>query len=363
MLAMTAAEPAVTETDDDRYAAFVARDRARRADFVMAVKTTGVYCRAGCPARTPLRKNVLFFDGPAEARAAGFRACRRCRPDESRTAAAAIVARACETIENARTFRTVRTAFSCDALAREAGLSKFHFHRLFKAETGVTPAAYAAAVGDRLAKAALQAGAGVTEAVYDAGYGSAARFYDGAESRFGMAPKRWRAGGAGERIRVAVAPCSLGLALVAATDKGLCAVRFGDDAETLVAEFRAQFAAAEVADDDPEFAELVAAVVAAVDHDPRRAADLPLDVRGTAFQHRVWDALRRIPAGEAWTYARLAEAIGAPKAVRAVGAACGANTVAVVIPCHRVVGSDGKLTGYRWGVARKRALLDRERGG
>lgn len=359
MFAMTLTEPAAAPTDDDRYAAFVARDEARRPDFVMAVKTTGVYCRAGCPARTPLRKNVLFFDGPTEARAAGFRACKRCSPDRTTTPAAEIAARACRTME---TVQTVQTVFSLESLAREAGLSPFHFHRLFKAQTGVTPAAYAAAVRHRRAQAALQEGASVTEAVYDAGYGSASRFYDGAESRFGMAPKRWKQGGAGERVKVAVAQCSLGLALVAATDKGLTAVRFGDDAEALLTEFREQFGAAELTIDDPAFAELVAAVVAATDGDPRRAADLPLDVRGTAFQHRVWDALRRIPAGETWTYAQLAEAVGVPKAVRAVGAACGANRVAVVVPCHRVVGSDGKLTGYRWGVERKRALLERERG-
>lgn len=348
--------PETSQTDDDRYAAFVARDKARRSEFVMAVKTTGVYCRAGCPARTPLRKNVLFLDGPEAARAAGFRACKRCRPDEVASAASELVARACATIEAAE------TAPSLDRLAREAGLSPFHFHRRFKAETGVTPAAYAATVRHRRAQDALQQGASVTEAVYDAGYGSAARFYDGAESRFGMAPKRWKQGGAGERVKVAVAPSSLGFVLIAATDKGLTAVRFGDDVEALTRVFREQFAAAELTAGDATFDALVAAVVAAVD-DPARAPDLPLDVRGTAFQHRVWDALRRIPPGETWTYGRLAEAIGAPKAVRAVGAACGANRVAVVVPCHRVVGSDGKLTGYRWGVERKRALLERERGG
>jgi AraC family transcriptional regulator of adaptative response/methylated-DNA-[protein]-cysteine methyltransferase len=340
--------------DDARYDAFVRRDRSRRADYVMAVTTTGVYCRAGCPARTPKRENVRFFDTPDAARAAGFRACKRCRPDEVRSPASEVAARACRSIEAAETAPTL------EALADEAGLSPFHFHRLFKAETGVTPAQYAAAVRDRRAKAALAGGASVTEAVYDAGYGSASRFYEGAEARFGMAPKAWRERGRGEAIRVTVAPCSLGFVLVGATERGVCAVELGDDPKAMLADFGLRFRDAAAVDDDPALKAQVEAVVAAIEHPGAGGASLPLDVRGTAFQHRVWDALRRIPAGETWTYGQLAEAIGSPKAVRAVGAACGANPVAVVVPCHRVVGSDRKLTGYRWGVEKKRRLLERE---
>jgi AraC family transcriptional regulator of adaptative response/methylated-DNA-[protein]-cysteine methyltransferase len=344
----------VIETDEDRYDAFVRRDRARRADFVMAVTTTGVYCRAGCPARTPRRENVRFFDTPEAARGAGFRACKRCRPDETASASAEVAARACRTIEAAETAPTL------EALAAEAGLSPFHFHRVFKAETGVTPAKYAAAVKDRRAKAALAGGASVTEAVYDAGYGSASRFYEGSGARFGMTPKAWRARGEGEAIRVTTAPCALGVVLVGATDKGVCSVELGDDAEAMLADFSHRFGNAARVDDDPVLKAQVEAVVALIEA-PAGHAELPLDVRGTAFQHRVWDALRRIPAGETWTYGQLAETIGAPKAVRAVGAACGANPVAVVVPCHRVVGADRKLTGYRWGVEKKRQLLERER--
>jgi len=342
-------------TDDQRYEAFTARDRSYRDAFVMGVTTTGVYCRAGCPARTPKRDNVRFFETAEAARAAGLRACRRCRPDEPAPPSAALAAQACRAIEQAETAPTL------EALARQAQLSPFHFHRLFKAETGITPAAYAAQVKDRRAKAALDEGASVTAAVYDAGYGSSSRFYEAAGARFGMAPKAWRDRGRGEAIRVAVAPCSLGWVLVAATARGVCAVELGDDPERLKADFARRFSGAESVEADAELAGLVETVVGLIEQPRRDAGGLPLDVRGTAFQERVWRGLRDIPAGETRTYAQLAAAIGAPKAVRAVGAACGANPVAVVTPCHRVVGSDGKLTGYRWGVARKKALLDRER--
>jgi AraC family transcriptional regulator of adaptative response/methylated-DNA-[protein]-cysteine methyltransferase len=344
-----------TALDDERFDAFVRRDAGWRSAFVIGVKTTGVYCRAGCPARAPRRENVVFFDTAEQARTAGLRACLRCRPDEDRAAHAARIEAACRAIEAAETAPTL------ERLAAEAGVSPYHFHRLFKAQTGVTPAAYAAHVKDQRAKAALAGGASVTEAVYEAGYGSASRFYDRAKDRFGMAPKTFRKGATGERIRFATAPCSLGHVLVAATEKGLCSVELGDDPESLTAAFRERFAHAEAMEADADLGGMVASVVALIEQPRVGAADLPLDVRGTAFQQRVWEALRRIPAGEVWTYARLAEAIGAPKAVRAVGAACGANPVALVTPCHRVIGKSGKLTGYRWGVGRKRALLERER--
>jgi AraC family transcriptional regulator of adaptative response/methylated-DNA-[protein]-cysteine methyltransferase len=354
----TVTDTAPALTDEDRFDAFARRDKSLRDAFVMGVVTTGVYCRAGCPARTPLRKNVRFFETPEQAQATGLRACKRCKPDDVGTASASMVARACRAIEAAETAPTL------EALAAGAGMSPFHFHRVFKAETGLTPVQYAAALRDRRAKAALSEGASVTEAVYDAGYGSASRFYDGAESRFGMAPKAWRDQGRGEAIRVTTAPCALGHVLVAATDKGVCSVELGDDPGRLLAGFDHRFANASRIEGDAGFRDQVKQVVAYVDAPGSTRPDLPTDVRGTAFQHRVWDALRRIPAGETWTYGQVAQAIGAPKAVRAVGAACGANPIAVVTPCHRVVGasrgSGRKLTGYRWGVERKRELLRRE---
>jgi AraC family transcriptional regulator of adaptative response/methylated-DNA-[protein]-cysteine methyltransferase len=342
-------------SDDQKLQAFLDRDRALRDAVVMGVITTGVYCRPGCPARAPKRENVRFFATPEAARAAGLRACKRCRPDEALSPAAEVVAAACQMLETAETAPTLAV------LARAAKLSPFHFHRLFKAETGVTPAAYAAAVKDRRAKAALAAGAGVTEAVYEAGYGAASRFYEGSAQRFGMTPSTWRDAGRGAEIGLATARCSLGWVLVGATAKGVCAVSLGDDPQALLAEAATRFAKAKRRDADPALQALVAEVVARIEQPRRSGADLPLDVRGTAFQERVWRALREIPPGEVRTYGQVAEAIGAPKAVRAVGAACGANPTAVLTPCHRVVGAGGQLTGYRWGVERKKVLLARER--
>lgn len=345
-------EPALT--DDDRYEAMVSRDASLRDAFVVGVVTTGIYCRPGCPARAPKRENVRFFATTEEARATGLRACLRCKPDEARPGSDAVM-RACRLIEESE------TAPSLDALAQAAGLSSFHFHRLFKDRTGVTPAAYAAQVRDRRAKAALSGGASVTEAVYDAGFGAPSRFYDAAHARFGMKPSAWRKAGAGEAIRVTVAPCSLGQVLVAATDRGVSSIELGDDAAFMLDRFRRQFARAEVTDGDAGLNALVRRVIELID-DPRDpGSDLPLDVRGTAFQQKVWQALRTIPAGETWTYGDLARAIGKPGAARAVGAACGANPVCVVVPCHRVVGSNGSLTGYAWGTERKKELLRRER--
>lgn len=341
------------QTDDDRYDALARRDAALREAFVVGVKTTGIYCRPGCPARTPKRENLDFFDTTEQARGAGYRACLRCKPDEARPGAEA-VARACRLIEAAD------TPPSLDDLAEAVGLSPHHFHRLFKARTGVTPAAYAAQVRDGRAKAALSGGAAVTEAIYDSGFGAPSRFYDAADKRFGMTPSAWKKAGQGERLRVVVAPCSLGQVLVAATDRGVSSIELGDDATFMLERFRQRFAQAEVASDDPELEALVRRIIGLID-DPRDPGlDLPLDVRGTAFQQKVWQALRTIPPGETWTYGELAAAIGRPGAARAVGAACGANPVCVVVPCHRVVGSNGSLTGYAWGTARKKELLRRE---
>ncbi|HWE45509.1 MAG TPA: bifunctional DNA-binding transcriptional regulator/O6-methylguanine-DNA methyltransferase Ada [Caulobacteraceae bacterium] len=348
---MTAAE---LPSEDARYAAFVRRDKTMRSRGVMAVKTTGVYCRAGCPARMPKRENVQFFTTSEEARAAGFRACKRCKPDEAASPNAALVARACRAIEEAE------TAPNLDALADQSGLSPFHFHRVFKAETGVTPGQYAAQVRDQRAKAALKSGASVTEAVYDAGYGSSSRFYDGADTRFGMRPRAYRDKGRGEEIRLALAESTLGWVLVAVTARGICAVEIGDDPQAMIAAFTDSFHNAHKVEGDKKLERLVKQVVTAIDRPGASLKDLPLDIRGTAFQQRVWNVLRQIPSGETWTYAQVAQAAGAPKAVRAVGMACGSNPVSIVIPCHRVVGSNKKLTGYRWGVERKRELLKRE---
>ncbi|MBC7831111.1 MAG: bifunctional DNA-binding transcriptional regulator/O6-methylguanine-DNA methyltransferase Ada [Hyphomicrobium sp.] len=315
-----------------------------------------MYCLPSCAARRPLRQNVRFYATGAEAEAAGFRACKRSRPnapagDNDHTGK---IAASCRLIETAETTPTL------DALAAHAGLSPYHFHRVFKATTGVTPKAYAVAHRRKRISEALQEGKSVTAAIYEAGFNSSGRFYADAMQSLGMKPGAYRAGGADVEIRHATAACSLGLMLVAATDKGVCAIFFGDDAGELERELRDRFPRAKLAGSDGTFAKLVAQVIAFVEA-PQKGLALPLDVRGTAFQQQVWAALREIPPGETATYGEIARRIGKPAAVRAVGTACGANRIAVAIPCHRVVGIDGKLTGYRWGVQRKRSLLDREK--
>lgn len=351
MLETTTAATAIA-TDDDRYAAFRDRDTGARDRFVMAVVTTGIYCRAGCPARLPRRENVRFFDTVDQARRAGFRACLRCRPD-----GAAPGAEAMETV--CRLIEAAETAPSLADLAREVGLSPWHLQRRFKAAMGLSPAAYAAQLRDQRAKAALAAGAAVTDAVYEAGYSAPSRFYETARARLGMTPSAFRNGGRSERLSLAIAPCSLGQVLVAATEKGLAAVELGDDADAMRRRFHARFHAADIVEDDDDLAAKVATVVRLIER-PGLAVDLPLDLRGTAFQQRVWAALRAIPPGQVRSYGELAREIGSPGAARAVGAACGANPVGVVVPCHRVVGASGGLTGYAWGPDRKRALLRRE---
>jgi AraC family transcriptional regulator of adaptative response/methylated-DNA-[protein]-cysteine methyltransferase len=341
-------------SDADRWQAVIGRDRRADGAFYYSVATTGVYCRPSCGARLALRENVAFHDSTAAAERAGFRACKRCRPDET-DRRAAIVAQACRTIAQAE------TSPSLGELAAEAGLSAFHFHRVFKAATGVTPKAYADAERARRMGAALDRADTVTEAIYDAGFNSSGRFYAATPRRLGMTPTRFRAGGAGETLRFALGETSLGSILVAASDTGIAAIRFGDDPAALLREFQDRFPNAELVGGDPQFERMVARVVGAVEN-PSARLDLPLDVRGTAFQQRVWQALREIPAGKTASYSQIAARLDAPKAVRAVAGACAANPVAVAIPCHRVVRNDGALSGYRWGVARKRALLDREAG-
>jgi AraC family transcriptional regulator of adaptative response/methylated-DNA-[protein]-cysteine methyltransferase len=342
-------------SDDARWAAVVARDRRADGIFYYSVRTTGVYCRPSCAARRARRENVRFHATPQEAEGAGFRPCRRCRPAERAPAAqhAAAVAKACRLIETAEDMPNL------GALAEAAGLSRFHFHRVFKASTGLTPRAYGAAHRARRVRDELPRRPTVTDALYEAGFNSNARFYATSSEILGMTPTDFRAGGAGTSIRFAVGECSLGSILVAATHKGVCAILLGDEPQALVRELQDRFPRANLIGGDAGFEALVAKVVGLVEA-PRLGLDLPLDVRGTAFQQRVWKALREIPAGVTTTYAAIAKRIGTPQAVRAVGAACAANAIAVAIPCHRVVRTDGDLAGYRWGVERKRALLARE---
>jgi AraC family transcriptional regulator of adaptative response/methylated-DNA-[protein]-cysteine methyltransferase len=302
-----------------------------------------------------LPKNVAFHRTTAEAERAGFRACKRCKPNAPSLAEehASVVAELCRFIEASDKTPTL------EDLAARAGVSAFHLHRVFKEVTGLTPRAYAAAARAKKMRASLERSASVTEAVYDAGYSSSSRFYETSDERLGMTPKRWRSGGAHTTIRFAVGECSLGSILVAASHRGICAVALGDDPDALARDLQDRFPRADLTPGDRAFERTVAAVIAFVDA-PQRGFHLPLDVRGTAFQERVWKALREIPAGQTSTYTEIAARIGAPAAVRGVASACAANPVAVVIPCHRVISKDGKLSGYRWGIERKRALLDAE---
>ena len=340
---------------DPRWQAIVKRDPASDGQFVYSVKTTGVYCRPSCAARLARPENVAFHADCDAAEAAGFRACLRCKPkDQSlRASQAAMMTQLCRWIEDAE------TEPSLAQLARRAGLSPYHFHRVFKAVTGVTPKAYATAHRTQRVRAGLASGESVTNALYDAGFGSNGRFYENSNGMLGMTPKRFQNGGADTDIRFALGQCSLGAILVAQSDKGVCAIAIGDDADILVRELQDRFPKANLIGGDAGFEALVARVVGVVET-PNAGHDLPLDIRGTAFQQRVWQALRDIPAGVTVSYSDIAQRIGDPKAVRAVAGACAANTLAVVIPCHRVVRTDGALSGYRWGVERKRALLLKE---
>ena len=343
------------DAHDARWAAVVARDARADDQFYYAVHTTGVYCRPSCPSRRAKPENVVFFASGAEAERAGFRPCKRCRPQSPSLAdrRAATVAQICAYIERAE------HTPSLTELARQAGMSAYHFHRVFKATTGLSPKAYAAAHRARRVRGELKSAATVTQAIMDAGYNSGGRFYADAPSLLGMTPRQYRAGGADTELRFAISRCSLGALLVARSAKGLCSILLGDDPKHLTRELRERFPAARLVAGDEHFEKQLAEVVRFVDA-PRLGLKLPLDVRGTAFQQRVWQALRKIPAGETASYAQIARQIGAPRAVRAVAQACASNPLAVAIPCHRVVRSDGALAGYRWGVARKRALLERE---
>jgi len=342
--------------DDARWAAVLRRDPAADGQFYYSVRTTGVYCRPSCSSRRARRENVAFHLTPTAAERAGFRPCKRCKPDQpSQTQRyAEQIARACRLIE------TSDFAPSLDQLAKAAALSPYHFHRVFKSVTGVTPKAYTTAHRNQRTRQNLAGRNTVTQAIYDGGFNSNAPFYAQSKELLGMKPREFRAGGANTVIRFAVGQCSLGAVLVAATDKGVCSILLGDDPEALVRDLQDRFARAQLIGGDREFETLVARVVGMVEA-PAIGLDLPLDVRGTAFQQRVWQALRKVPAGSTISYAQMAQRIGSPKAVRAVAQACAANPLAIAIPCHRVVRTDGSLSGYRWGIERKRILLDREK--
>jgi len=322
---------------------------------VYAVKTTGIYCRPDCPSRRPRPENVVHYESAREAQAAGFRACRRCRPDGLPRAAeqAALIEKTCRMLEGAVTPPTMQQ------LAAALGVSGASLQRLFKSATGVTPAQYARGRRAEQARHALRRSTRITDALYEAGYGSSSRFYAQSSQRLGMTPRQFRRGGAAEQLRFAVGECSLGSFLVAASVKGVAAILLGSDAQALLHELQDLFPHATLLGADAAFELLIARVVGLMDR-PGEPLELPLDIRGTAFQQRVWHALMRIPPGTTLTYRELARRLGRPTAVRAVAAACAANRIAVAIPCHRVVRTDGAASGYRWGLALKSSLLQRE---
>ncbi len=329
-------------------------NRREAGDYFYAVTTMGVFCRPDCPSPRPLRRNVRIFGSVADAEQAGFRACKRCDPKGERARLAeAVVQDACAAIEASDTIP------SLEALAQRSGYSRFHFLRMFREHTGLTPRSYAEGVRARRLQASLADGTRVADAVAEAGYGSESRVYEKTDALLGMTPGALRRGGAGEVIRTALADCLFGRLLVGATDAGVCFLGFAEPDAALLGDLRRRFPRAKIVSDDAALAGTVRAVLAFIE-EPKQALALPLDLRGTAFQLRVWQALCRIPPGETRSYAELAATIGAPRALRAVARSCATNPVSLAVPCHRVVGSKGDLTGYRWGVPRKRALLAAE---
>ncbi|MGE4195353.1 MAG: bifunctional DNA-binding transcriptional regulator/O6-methylguanine-DNA methyltransferase Ada [Pseudodesulfovibrio sp.] len=346
------------DTPQTRLRAVLDRDSNAAGRFCYAVRTTGIYCLPGCPSRAPRPENVEFFETPAQAEQAGYRPCKRCRPDDPahRDLASARVVEACRALELGAEHGELP---SLETLAHRAGLSPSHFQRLFKARTGLSPREYGQAVRDHRVRAALEDGAPVTEAIFEAGFGSSSRFYERADRILGMPAATYRKGGETLTMRYAVAPCFLGFVLAAFTDRGVCAIELGDTPEALAASLRDRFPKAELMEAGDELAPLLAEIAAFVRH-PDQGLDLPLDIIGTAFQQRVWNELAKVPHGRTTTYSDLARAVNAPKAARAVAAACAANPLAVAIPCHRVLRKSGQLAGYRWGLSRKQALLDNE---
>jgi AraC family transcriptional regulator of adaptative response/methylated-DNA-[protein]-cysteine methyltransferase len=338
----------------DRWQQVMTRDARQDGRFVFAVRTTGIYCRPSCPSRRPRRDSVEFFTNPNEAERAGYRACLRCKPTQI-SSQAQYVTRARQLLDSADGVVTLAE------LSRRVGLSSFHLQRLFKRATGLSPREYQAARRMQQVKTKLRKAGDVTTALYDAGFGSPSRLYEKAPQQLGMTPGEYRRGGAGARITFAIAPTPLGRLLVAATERGLSAVRFGETAVELERDLRNEFHAADIRRDDAAMRKYVEPLLAAV-RGENTTIDLPLDVRATAFQMKVWEALRQIPRGETRSYTEVARQIGEPSAVRAVARACASNPVALAVPCHRVIRTDGELSGYRWGVNRKKKLLERERG-
>lgn len=345
-----------TANSDPRWLAITARDSRANGSFVYAVKTTGIFCLPSCPSRHPKIENVLFFAGNQQAIAAGFRACQRCKPDHLPLDVKQqnLVSDLCRFIVDAEQAPTL------DELSEYAGLSSYYLHRLFKRITGVTPKAYTKAHRIQRVRSNLAQGKNVSAAAYDAGYQSNSRFYAEANQSLGMEPKKYRAGGKDTQIYFALGECSLGSVLVAQSERGICAISLGDDPDVLLQELQEQFSNATLIGGDANYETIVAQVIGFIEQ-PRPHFDLPLDIRGTIFQQKVWQALQKISPGQTLSYSALAQLIGSPKASRAVASACAANTLAVVIPCHRIVRNNGELSGYRWGVERKRALLEKER--
>jgi AraC family transcriptional regulator, regulatory protein of adaptative response / methylated-DNA-[protein]-cysteine methyltransferase len=342
-------------TSDPRWQAILTRNSQADGTFLYSVESTGVYCRPSCPSRLARPENVRFHDSSAAAETAGFRPCKRCTPNELRLREqhAAKIAEACRRIERAL------EEPSLGDLAFSIGMSRFHFHRVFRAVTGVTPKQYAAANRTKSIRQKLRSSKTVTEALYDAGYNSSGRFYDTSDRILGMKPTSFRAGGKDEEIRFAVGQTTLGAILIGQSERGICAILLGDNPDLLIRDLEDRFPRADLIGGDASFEALVARVVGLVET-PGIGLDLPLDIRGTAFQQRVWQALRELPVGSRASYTEIAGKIGLPRSVRAVARACAANALAVAIPCHRVVRSDGSLSGYRWGIERKRMLLERE---
>lgn len=341
-------------TDDDRWQSVVDRDVDADGQFVFAVQTTGIFCRPSCRAKHALRKNVRFFADAQQAQDAGFRPCKRCQPDKDSAQQHRLdkIARACQLLEQ-------ESPLTLDELAQQVAMSPYHLHRLFKATTGMTPKVWQQSWRARRLRYALAKGVPVTQAILNAGFPDSSSYYRKADQALGMTAKQFRKGGDNVSVRYTLADCALGRCLVAESERGICAILLGDDDATLVADLHALFPAAQDVPAEANFQQRVREVIVAI-NSRDASLSLPLDIRGTAFQQQVWQALRTIPCGETVSYQQLASAIGKPKAVRAVASACGANKLAIVIPCHRVIRGDGALSGYRWGIARKAQLLQRE---
>jgi AraC family transcriptional regulator, regulatory protein of adaptative response / methylated-DNA-[protein]-cysteine methyltransferase len=345
-------------TEEKRWKTVVSRDGNAAATFYYGVRTTGVFCRPGCASRLPRRDNVEFFDSCRDAERAGYRPCRRCRPGTAsrKEKMTALMVSVCRAIEQAD------MDMPLSELAGRTHLSPGHLHRLFKKIVGVTPKQYAALTRSQKFRRSLKAGQSVTEAIYQAGYGSSSRVYEKALDRLAMTPGSYKNGGKGLVLQFAVATCSLGPVLVAATERGICAIEFGEDRHALAERLRKSFPQAQLRAADAAFSSIIGEVIALIEA-PDNECRLPLDIRGSAFQERVWSALRNIRPGTTASYSEIARRIGRPAAARAVANACAANPLAVAVPCHRVVRSDGRISGYKWGVERKHALLAREKNG